>query len=976
MSTLRICVDDMATKAAMNSLSQAGLWPEVLQMFSRLDSIDRISFSSCKTACAKSVSWAMPLALVDSALFLQVSLDIIDFSTAISACEKTGKWASSIALLGDAVRCKLQTDALCWEESMPSSWQLVLFLRSELDRICLPARISSCNRGITACQRGNQWQVARCLLHSLHDSLRRDVVSYNSAVGAFRISSQWQPALVTYEAMAEDAVVPDSASKRIVASSVGRCSSWPHALFLATRPEQSSIATDLHSITASLNWEKASASYDLMVQQGVSCSQLRCHSLVSSCATAALWREAASVYESAVVGTLQPDAEFCETLISGRTDQCWQLAVNCMSDRLKSGKSRTTFWYRYIQASASKVGWSALLIVLARFREAYGEPDLKINGMLCESFRQAGWRKVMALLRHVGSKQVTSDSFLYSSAMSSCRSQGKWLLAGALLDHCARTVQCDTVVWNTYIANKGLIWPAALNAVGSMISAGFEADVVSYNSMMATYSDHWQRAAACYEHMELLNLELDVAFPTAIDSCKHAGREEIGKRIVIGARHVSCILRFWAMAEMVMLTDLKSCFVEVLQQVNTQKMTTAEVSKLWWTAASLGLHHPTLLTHLEHNGARLLRQFTLEEMVAVAMGACTTDAATHFLCALRKEVRRRAAAIERQEGTGRQEVLQQFVGMLWALNFAVPISKRDFTSFRQFFNRLAIFLDEVSSPERQEARFAEQVQSWTAVSRSLKSPLVLLTPPDCVVTAKPAGWEVYGDTKLQMLPYVQTVLGKMPIHEDRDHAFGFLHRLDIPSSGLILSAATYAAFYDLQLQLVCGRLLRDYVVLCHGHVPHVRNEIQARLKLTDVAHAGAQGKASRTLVKMAARATGNAGASHSLVLVRILTGRLHQIRSHFAFFGHPTVSDSRYTSAATFGSDLASCPRNFVHRYHLAFEDRTSTGYQSFMPIPSDLCGCLKSLAACDELSSKRLKSWVLGRELNWEEFPPLGPRL
>ena len=739
---------------------------------------------------------------------------------------------------------------------------------------------------------------------------------------------------------------------------------------------QSSIATDLPSITASLSWEKASASYDLMVQQGVSCSQFLCHSLVASCATASLWREAASVYESIVDGTLQPDTGFCDALISSRTDQCWQLAVDRMSDRLKSDKSRTTFWYRYIQASASKVTWSALVLVLARFREASGEPDLKINGMLCESFRQAGWRKVIALLRHFGSKQVATDSFLYSSALTSCRSQGKWLLARAVLDDCARIVQCDTVVWNTFIANKGLIWPAALNAVGSMISAGFEADAVSYNSMIATYSDHWQRAVACYEHMELLNLELDVAFPTAIDSCKHSGREEIGKRIVTGARYVSCILRFWAMAEMVMLTDLKSCFVEVLQQVNTQKMTTAEVSKLWWTTASLGLHHPTLLIHLERDGARLLRQFTLEEMVAVAMGACTTDAGAHFLCALRKEIHRRAAAIERQEGTGPQAVLQQFVGMLWALNFAVPISKRDFTCFRQFFNGLAIFLDEVSSPDRQEAKFAERVQPWTSVSRSLKSPLVLLTLSECLVTAKPAGWEVYGDTKLQLLPYVQTVLGELPIHEDRDHAFGFLHRLDVPSSGLILSAATYAAFYDLQLQLVCGRLLRDYVVLCHGHVPHVRNEIQARLKLTDVAHAGAQGKASRTLVKMAARATGRAGASHSLVLVRILTGRLHQIRSHFAFFGHPTVSDSKYTSAATFGSDLASCPRNFVHRYNLVFEDRRSSGHQSFMPIPSDLCGCLESLAAGDALSSKRLESWVFGRELNWEDFLPLGPQL
>lgn len=40
-------------------------------------------------------------------------------------------------------------------------------------------------------------------------------------------------------------------------------------------------------------------------------------------------------------------------------------------------------------------------------------------------------------------------------------------------------------------------------------------------------------------------------------------------------------------------------------------------------------------------------------------------------------------------------------------------------------------------------------------------------------------------------------------------------------------------------------------------------------------------------------------------LWRILRSR----GSHFAFLGHPTVSDSRYSSVATFGSDLQLCPR-------------------------------------------------------------------
>ena len=40
----------------------------------------------------------------------------------------------------------------------------------------------------------------------------------------------------------------------------------------------------------------------------------------------------------------------------------------------------------------------------------------------------------------------------------------------------------------------------------------------------------------------------------------------------------------------------------------------------------------------------------------------------------------------------------------------------------------------------------------------------------------------------------------------------FLHRLDIPSSGLILCALNFEAFWNLQLQLVTGLMAREYVL--------------------------------------------------------------------------------------------------------------------------------------------------------------------
>ena len=76
--------------------------------------------------------------------------------------------------------------------------------------------------------------------------------------------------------------------------------------------------------------------------------------------------------------------------------------------------------------------------------------------------------------------------------------------------------------------------------------------------------------------------------------------------------------------------------------------------------------------------------------------------------------------------------------------------------------------------------------------------------------------------------YVQS-LGHRAIALDPDHNFGILHRLDVPSSGLVLVAKTYKAYYDLQLQLNVGNVTRDYVVLCHGWMSSELREISASL---------------------------------------------------------------------------------------------------------------------------------------------------
>ncbi len=75
----------------------------------------------------------------------------------------------------------------------------------------------------------------------------------------------------------------------------------------------------------------------------------------------------------------------------------------------------------------------------------------------------------------------------------------------------------------------------------------------------------------------------------------------------------------------------------------------------------------------------------------------------------------------------------------------------------------------------------------------------------CHQLSFPPPWHLLGcpDARhhLKLSDYVQQqfAIRQFPILADEVHQHGFLHRLDLPSSGLVMTAKTYQAFYDLMV---------------------------------------------------------------------------------------------------------------------------------------------------------------------------------
>mmetsp|Transcript_92392 Transcript_92392/g.214710 ORF Transcript_92392/g.214710 Transcript_92392/m.214710 type:complete len:213 (+) Transcript_92392:364-1002(+) len=175
-----------------------------------------------------------------------------------------------------------------------------------------------------------------------------------------------------------------------------------------------------------------------------------------------------------------------------------------------------------------------------------------------------------------------------------------------------------------------------------------------------------------------------------------------------------------------------------------------------------------------------------------------------------------------------------------------------------------------------------------------------------VAVYKPTDWEVDGLVVDEgghppLSAYMQSVFPKasFPLVWDAEHNYGFLHRLDIPSSGLVLGGTSFEGYFCLRLQLDTHLLRREYVVVCQGLADATLSEVVARV---DVAPDPSQrksvtdsGKPSQTLLRITGQLL-----STSLVAVRIATGRRHQIRVHLRHRGLPSLADARYTCRDVF----------------------------------------------------------------------------
>ncbi len=215
---------------------------------------------------------------------------------------------------------------------------------------------------------------------------------------------------------------------------------------------------------------------------------------------------------------------------------------------------------------------------------------------------------------------------------------------------------------------------------------------------------------------------------------------------------------------------------------------------------------------------------------------------------------------------------------------------------------------------------------------------------DLLVINKPAGMVVHPAAGHASGTLVNAVLAHAPDIQGigGEQRPGLVHRLDKETSGLIVLAKNDAAHQFLQEQFRKRQVKKTYIALVDGHPPTLVGRVEAAIGRDTT-----QRKQMRVVPDRKGRLavseykTLEKFPEHTLLEVRIHTGRTHQIRVHTAFIGCPIVGDKVY------GRRKPSLPlrRHFLHAAELSFLLPGESEPRTFKsPLPLDLSDLLVKL--------------------------------
>lgn len=205
-----------------------------------------------------------------------------------------------------------------------------------------------------------------------------------------------------------------------------------------------------------------------------------------------------------------------------------------------------------------------------------------------------------------------------------------------------------------------------------------------------------------------------------------------------------------------------------------------------------------------------------------------------------------------------------------------------------------------------------------------------------LVINKPSGLQVHPSTRRETDTLTNSLLAYYPaiknVGDDRLRP-GIMHRLDKDTSGLMVIAKDQQTYETLKEAFKMRKIQKTYTALVWGsfdkeegiiEAPIARAKSYTKQKVA-LGKFGGDAKDALThykvVEKLSLQMTKNASDEIiSIVEVQPKTGRMHQIRVHFAHIQHPLVGDTKYCTKNEYDENLQffqQLPENTLHTFFL-----------------------------------------------------------
>lgn len=203
---------------------------------------------------------------------------------------------------------------------------------------------------------------------------------------------------------------------------------------------------------------------------------------------------------------------------------------------------------------------------------------------------------------------------------------------------------------------------------------------------------------------------------------------------------------------------------------------------------------------------------------------------------------------------------------------------------------------------------------------------VVHTDPHFLVVEKPAGVVTqpgtdHTDDTLLNFAFAHHPRALQALGKARD--YGLLHRLDRPTSGLVLVGLTPEGYDGLRAQFERRTIEKTYVALVHGAPRPPDGTVNDPIRETrrggrKMAAVGPHRHAKPAVTRYRTLASGR---GVTLLECTLETGRLHQIRAHMAHRRCPVVGDREYGPRDALDKEFARATRKaiFLHAGALRF---------------------------------------------------------